>query len=160
MNNSDNRTNGSGTNEVPEPSLLEDTYTEHVEPAVKEFETFAALLKTTGAFAGNTGKIFAYELSLALKSIPKLLMLKKLILPLALLFWISLSASASVASYKLHGEIYLTLIIFSAIQLIALIALLLSMKWIAKHLKFVETSEQISDFYSLWQRLKSPGVVK
>ena len=83
-----------------------------------EFQNAVAIGDQVIGYLGSLGELARLEIGLAFQSIPRLLSAWALLIPLALLLWVSFSATLAWSAYSLSGYPLVGFSCFSLLQLI------------------------------------------
>jgi hypothetical protein len=104
------------------------------------------LLQLSADVGADLGQLAVLELRLALASLGRMLLLAIAFLPLALLAWLGMSGLPAVLCYEFSGSLALGLLVFLALQLLALWALVTAWARYRKTLALPRTRRQLQSF--------------
>ena len=116
-------------------------------PPIAEFEIWKARLQQVEAIAADFMKLLQLELSLALGSAKRIMILALAILPLLLLTWIAFSCLIAWLVYQYSHSQGWGIFAFLMVQLLALYLIRLAWKHYQKDLSLPLTRQHMQNFY-------------
>jgi hypothetical protein len=130
--------NGAEAESAPERAA-----TDAPQPAPRGEPEWLHLLQLSADVGADLGQLALLEVRLALTSLSRMLLLAIAFLPLALLAWLGLSGLPAVLCYEYSGSVTLGLLVFLALQLLALWALCASWMRYRRTLGLPRTRRQL-----------------
>lgn len=121
-----------------------------------EFQNAVAIGDQVIGYLGSLGELARLEIGLALESIPRLLSAWALLIPLALLVWVSVSATLAWSGYSLSGYPLVGLACFSLLQLVAAAAVAYKLRRYRQRLKLPNTRRELNRMREMVRREIEP----
>ncbi len=114
-----------------------------IETIKAEFRKLADLIAVSASAASSLGQLATAELALALSMIPRIAAAAILLIPLGILLWIGVCVTFGYAAFAYWESPLAGLLIFTALQLLAIGFLLIKIKAWKRRMQFSKTRGQI-----------------
>lgn len=109
-----------------------------------EFKKLLELIAVSAGAASSLGQLAAAELALAASMIPRIAAAAILLIPLGVLLWIGVCITLGYAGFAYWGSPLAGLLIFTGMQLLAILILFVKIKSWKRRMRFSKTRGQIS----------------
>lgn len=119
------------------------TPTSIFETIQSEFRKLVDLIAVSAGAASSLGQLAAAELALAASMIPRIAAAAILLIPLGILLWIGICVTLGYAGFAFWGSPLAGLLIFTGLQLLAVLVLIMKIKSWKRRMRFSKTRGQI-----------------